>query len=259
MALEIKSTRQTAALAFKKLLIHGQSGIGKTMLAATAAPFKPLIILTEKTGDESLTPGCIEDVFGPDRDDILYEMDIIEAFNSEDFTAAVAMANNSTDHDLVIFDSASKASRLILKAAKGEYADGRKAYGEHNDTALTLIEELLESDKHVVLLAHTARQEDSDTGELLYYPSFEGKSFVEAVVYDMPHVLFMEEVIDDESGEKYRALRARQGDTNKRCKTRGGCLGELEEPHLGRLIKKLQSGPQKKVLKKKKTTKKKTV
>lgn len=252
MSVQIKSTRETAALAFKKVLIHGQSGIGKTMLAATAAPFKPLIILTEKTGDESLTPGCIADVFGADRDDILYEMDIIEAFNSDDFAEAVKFANESPDHDLIIFDSASKASRLILKTAKGSYADGRKAYGEHNDTALTLIEDLLESDKHVVLLAHTSRQEDGDTGEVLYFPSFEGKAFVEAVVYDMPHVLFMEEVIDDESGEKYRALRARQGDTNKRCKTRGGCLAELEEPHLGRLLQKLQKGPQKKVLKKKK-------
>lgn len=254
--IKIKSTAQTAALTAKKVCIHGPSGIGKTLLAATAAPFRPLIILTEKTGDESLTPHSIAKIFGKDREDILYAIDIIEAYNVEDFTAAVEFANESTDHDLIIFDSASKASRIILKDAKGNYADGRKAYGEHNETAMSLIEDLINSDKHVILLAHTSRQEDSDTGEILYYPSFEGKAFVEAVVYDLPHVLFMENVIDDETGDKYRALRCHQGDTNKRCKSRGDCLNELEEPHLGRLLKKLQGdAPVKKV---KKVIKKKT-
>lgn len=250
MAITLKSTAQTAALAAKKICIHGQSGIGKTMLAATAFPFKPLIILTEKTGDETLTPSCIEGAFGKDQPDILYAIDIIEAYEPEDFVEAVEFAINSSDHDLIIFDSMSKGSRLILKQAKSENAHGMKAYGQHNDQALALIEELLESDKHVVLLAHTSRQEDSDTSEICYYPSFEGKAFAEKFVYDMPHVIFMEEILDDD-GEKYRALRCRQGDSNKRCKTRGGCLKEHEQPHLGKLIQKLQgNGPKKKTAKK---------
>lgn len=252
MAITLKSTAQTAALAAKKICVHGQSGIGKTMLAASAAPFKPLIILTEKTGDESLTRHCIEQVFGKGREDILYEIDLIEAFEPEEFKEAVKFAIDSPDHDLIIFDSMSKGSRLILKQAKSENAHGMKAYGQHNDEALALIEELLESDKHVVLLAHTSRQEDSDTNEICYFPSFEGKAFVEKFVYDMPHVVFMENVLDDETGEKYRALRCHQGDSNKRCKSRGDRLNELEEPHLGRLILKLQG----KAAAKKKLTKK---
>lgn len=244
MAIQLKSTAQTAALAAKKICIHGQAGIGKTLLAATAFPFKPLIILTEKTGDETLTPSCIEGAFGKDQPDILYAIDIIEAYEPEDFLGAIEYAINSADHDLIFLDSGSKASRLILKQAKLENAHGMKAYGQHNDQALALIEELLESDKHVVILAHTARQEDSDTNEICYFPSFEGKAFAEKFVYDMPHVIFMEKVLDDDTGEHYRALRCHQGDTNKRCKTRGGCLNELEQPHLGKLIQKLQgNGP----------------
>jgi len=237
--IKIKSTAQVAEDEAKKLCIHGQSGIGKTMLAATAAPFKPLIILTEKTGDESLQPSNIQKVFGSDRSDILYEMDIIEAYDSDTFSEAVQFANASTEHDLIIFDSASKASRLILKESKKNYVDGRKAYGEHNDTAMLLIEELIEGDKHVVLLAHTSRQVDSDSGEVLYFPSFEGKAFTEKFVYDMPHVLFMGEELNPE-GLVVRCLRAHKGDSNKRVKTRGGKLSELNEPHLGRLILKLQ-------------------
>jgi hypothetical protein len=221
------------------------------MLAATAAPFKPLIILTEKTGDETLQRSNIEAVFGKDREDVLYEIDIIEAFEPEQFKEAIEFATKSKEHDLVIFDSMSKGSRLILKQAKAENAHGMKAYGQHNDEALALIEDLMESDKHVVLLAHTARQEDSDTNEICYFPSFEGKAFAEKFVYDMPHVLFMGEEFDDE-GEPFRALRAHKGDTNKRVKTRGGKLSELNEPHLGRLILKLQGKvevPKKKVKK----------
>ena len=247
MSIKLKSTVNVAEDDAKKICIHGQSGIGKTMLAATAAPFKPLIILTEKTGAESLQPSNIEAVFGKGQEDILYEIDIIEAYDKDAFMEAVEFANKSKDHDLIMFDSGSKASRLILKEAKKNYADGRKAYGEHNDAAMELIEELLDSDKHVVILAHTARQEDSDTSEILYFPSFEGKAFNEKMVYDMPHVLFMGEEFDDE-GETFRCLRAHKGDSNKRVKTRGGKLDEINEPHLGRLILKLQ-GTKKKVKK----------
>lgn len=159
----LKSTAQTALQTYKKLIIHGQSGIGKTMLAATAAPFKPLIILTEKTGDESLQPSAIVEAFGADREDILYDIDLIEAFDPDTFEEAIRYAIDSEDHNLVIFDSMSKGSRLILKAAKSENSHGMKAYGQHNDEAMALIETLLESDKHVVLLCHTSRQEDSSS------------------------------------------------------------------------------------------------
>lgn len=104
----LKSTAQTALQTYKKLIIHGQSGIGKTMLAATAAPFKPLIILTEKTGDESLQPSAIVEAFGADREDILYDIDLIEAFDPDTFEEAIRYAIDSEDHNLVIFDSMSK-------------------------------------------------------------------------------------------------------------------------------------------------------
>lgn len=241
MPITLKSTAQTSADTYKKLCIHGQSGVGKTMLAATAAGFRPLIIMTEKNGDESLTPENIIEVFGADQDDILYDIPIIQAFEPEDFQEAVQFAIASSDHDLIIFDSMSKGSRLILKHAKEEHAHGLKAYGAHNDTAMGLIEELLDGDKHVVLLCHTSRQEDSDTGEITYFPNFEGKAFAEKFVYDMPHVLFMDNEIDDE-GNTYKALRAKKGDTNKRVKTRGNSLDELNEPHLGRLLNLLIKG-----------------
>lgn len=241
MGIQLKSTAQTSAETFKKLCIHGQSGIGKSMLSATAYPFKPLIILTEKTGDESLTPENIIEVFGADQSDILYEMDIIQAFEPDEFSEAVQYAIESTDHDLIIFDSMSKVSRLILKHAKTEHAHGMKAYGQHNDKAMELIEELLDGDKHVVMLSHTERQVDDDSGETIYYPAFEGAKFSQKFVYDMPHVLFMEDVLDDD-GNTYKALRAKKGDSNKRVKTRGNALDELNRPHLGELLQKLIHG-----------------
>lgn len=253
MAITLKSTAQTSADTYKKLCIHGQSGIGKTMLAATAAGFCPLIIMTEKNGDESLSPENIAAVFGENRDDILYEIDIIQAFEPEEFQEAVQYAIASKKHDLILFDSMSKGSRLILKHAKTEHAHGLKAYGAHNDTAMSLIEELLDGDKHVVLLCHTSRQEDSDTGEITYFPNFEGKAFAEKFVYDMPHVLFMEDFLDDE-GATFKTLRAKKGESNKRVKTRGNSLDELNEPHLGRLLNTLIGG--KKETKAKKQNKK---
>lgn len=250
MSITLKSTANTSMQTFKKLCIHGMSGVGKSMLAATSFPFKPLIILTEKTGDESLTPENIIEVFGANQTDILYEMDIIQAFEPDEFSEAVQYAIESKEHDLILFDSMSKVSRLILKHAKTEHAHGMKAYGQHNDKAMELIEELLDGDKHVVMLSHTERQVDDDSGETIYYPAFEGAKFSQKFVYDMPHVLFMEDVIDDD-GISYKALRAKKGESNKRVKTRGNALDELNRPHLGELLLKLING-------KGETTKKKT-
>lgn len=241
--IRIKSTATVAENTFKKLCIHGFPGLGKTMLAATAAPFKPVIILTEKTGAESLTPSNIQKVFGRNRADILYDIPIIEAYTPDNLEKALDLVVGNADFDLIIVDSGSKMSRLILKAAKGEFKDGRKAYGSHNDTIMELIERLIDGNQHVVILAHSARQEDNDTGEALYYPSFEGQAFNVKFAHDMPHLLCLE-MIEDDDGSKYRALRCHQGESNKRAKSRGHHLEELEEPHIGRLIQNLQGIPE---------------
>lgn len=236
--MRIKSSADVVGQNFKKICIHGPSGIGKTMLAATAAPYTPLVILTERTGDESLRPDNIERVFGAGRSDILYQVDIVEAYDSDGFEEAVRFAIDSDRHNLIVFDSLSKASRLILKTLKGVFKDGRKAYGEHNDAALDLLEELIAGDKHVAALTHTTRVEDVDSGEVTYVPSFEGKGFTEKSVYDLPFVLYMDRVFDEE-GKAHRALRCQTGDSNKRCKDRSGLLREFEPPHLGKLLQKL--------------------
>lgn len=240
--IQIKSSTQVAAQTFKKVCIHGPSGVGKTMLAATLAPFRPLVILTEVTGDESLSPDNISRVFGPGREDILYAVDIIEAFTPDVFEAAIDYAIKSSKHDVIVFDSLSKGSRLILKEAKRTNAHGLKAYGEHNDIIMSVLEDLVFGDKHVIALCHTNRVEDPESGEVIYTPAFEGKSFTEKSVYDWPHVLYLDNMMDDE-GSTFRALRCHTGDSNKRCKNRGGALDEIEEPHLGRIIHKL-SGTQ---------------
>lgn len=245
MAITLKKTAQSAAMTFKKIAIHGRSGIGKTTLAATAAPFNPLVIVTEKTGEESLQPAAIEAVYGKNTPGILYDIDYVEAYTPEDFEAAVKYATKSP-HDLIIFDSFSKASRLILKAAKKDNAHGLKAYGQHNDQAIALIEDLMDQPKHVVCICHTTRQQDGESGEVLYQPAFEGKGFGEKFGYELAHILHLE-IAHDNEGEPYRALRCHQGDSDKFAKNRGGLLNELEKPHLGEIINKLSGVTKKKV------------
>lgn len=235
----IKSSRQVAAQNQKKICIHGPSGVGKTSLVATLGGRKPLVILTERTGDESLNPDNIVKMFGANRPDILYDIDIIEAFEPNAFERALNFALNSTEHDLIFFDSLSKGSRLILRNAKKTNAHGMKAYGEHNDRAMDLLELLIAGDKDVIAICHTTRTEDAESGEVVYVPSFEGKAFTEKSVYDWPHVLFLERMLSETDGTPYRALRCHTGDSTRRCKNRGGLLDELEEPHLGNILKKL--------------------
>lgn len=241
MAITLKSTAKSASMTWKKIAIHGNAGIGKTMLAATAAPFKPLVILTERTGEETLQPASIIAAFGKGRKDICYDIDYVEAFTPEDFQEAVNFALTS-DHNIIFFDSFSKASRLILKSAKMNNAHGMKAYGEHNDVATSLIEALMEQDKHVVCICHTQRQQDGESGEVMYLPSFEGKSFSEKFLYELAHCLHLE-IAHDDVGNPHRVLRAHKGESNKFAKNRGGQLAELEQAHIGRAIYKLSGLP----------------
>lgn len=236
-------------MTWKKFCIHGRAGAGKTALAATGAPFKTIVVVTERSGEETLQPSTIEAIYGKGREDVLYDIDYLEAYTPEEFSEAVQFIAKS-DHNLVIFDSFSKAARLILKHAKAENAHGLKAYGAYNDAALGLIEELMELPKHVCFIAHTTRNQDETTGAILYTPSFEGKGFGEKFLYEVSHIFHLENAFDDE-GESFRALRCHQGDTDKLAKNRGGLLNELEEPHLGRIIQKLSGGGVKKNAKKK--------
>ena len=255
--IRVKSTAKSASMTFKKIAVHGPAGMGKTTLAATLAGYNPIVILTEKTGEESLQPVTLEKVFGAGRSDILYDIPYIEAYEPTSFEAAVNFAMGSPDYDTIVFDSFSKASRLILKQQKKDFADGRKAYGEHNDQAIGLLETLMGGDKHCVFLCHTTRIEDGETGELIYSPSFEGKAFAEKFCYELAHVLYLDSEMD-ETGASERVLRCHQGDSDRFAKNRGGLLKELEVPHLARIIYKLQGGiieDPVKSTKKKKTTK----
>lgn len=224
-------------MTWKKFCIHGRAGAGKTALAATGAPFKTVVVITERSGEETLQPVTLENIYGKDREDILYDIDYLEAYTPEEFDAAVQFIAQS-DHELVIFDSFSKAARLILKHAKAENAHGLKAYGAYNDIALALIEQLMELPKHVCFISHTTRTQDDSSGVILYTPSFEGKGFGEKFLYEVSHIFHLETAFDDD-GESFRALRCHQGESDILAKNRGGLLSELEEPHLGRIIQKL--------------------
>jgi hypothetical protein len=235
MSIELKSTATTSNQNYKKIVIHGPSGVGKTLLAATSPPFRPLVILTEKTGEESLSPPAIAACFGANNPSYLYDIPFVEAYDQKSFEEAIAFAKTS-DHDLIIFDSISKASRWILKAEKAVSKNGMRAYGEHNDKAMALIEDLMLMPKHVILIAHSSASEDN--GAVVWVPHMEGKSLLEKIVYEFPHILHYDIGFTD-SGVEYRALRAKKGTTDKRCKNRGGQLDELEPIHLGSLICKL--------------------
>ena len=109
----IQSSNKMAGKGGVKIAVHSAAGMGKTMLAATCP--KPVIILTERTGADSLSEANIRDVYG-DKKGITYDIPIVEAYNVPDMEAAIEMCRTDKRFETIIFDSVSEMSKLKLKA-----------------------------------------------------------------------------------------------------------------------------------------------
>src|SRR5688572_8164873 len=123
----IRSSKQAPKTHFNAL-IHSFTKAGKTLSAAATSP-RPLVILTESEGSESLTEANIRKVFnnGEGLENLNVEIPIIDAFTWDDFTAAVDYALTPEimeTYDTLIIDSISEASVLALKHFMALNKDG---------------------------------------------------------------------------------------------------------------------------------------
>ena len=222
-----------------KIAVHGAAGMGKTMLAATCR--KPLVILTEETGADSLGKENILRVF-PDEKLITTDIDFLPAYTPSKFKEATEIALKS-EYETIIFDSISEACKLLLSDEKANYTNQMQAYGKMAEKIDILLRTLRSSEKNIVLLFHSKRVEDSYNEEggsvVTYVPGFEGRVMTDEFPYLFGDVYCLVNEFDDE-GNEVRRLRTRQGDTLYFAKCRSGVLPELCPPHIGKIIKKLR-------------------
>lgn len=237
MAIQLVSADSLAASNGVKIVVYGRSGMGKTMLSCTMP--NP-IILSAESGMLSLKRENIERVWGAGRNDISYDIPVIQINTVQDLIDAEVYLR--TDPQGMTFnpilDSATEIAEQVLANAKKQVKDPRQAYGE-------LIEQMTKTIKafrdlpgrHVLLNFKEERSKDEGTGLTLAGPSLPGQKMGPATPY-LTDEVFQLFAGKNPDGSMYRAFRT-QPDFSADAKDRSGALDEIEFPHIGHIINKI--------------------
>lgn len=214
MVVKIKTTKG-AHVDGVKLLVYGGSGVGKTTLISTAE--NPIIISSE-SGLLALAD---------------YDIPVIEINSIKDLEEAYKHVATSEEYDTICLDSISDIAETVLAEYKGQFSDGRQAYGKLGDTMNKIIRDFRDlKGKHVYFTAKEGKLELN--GVTAVQPSMPGQTLTTNLPYYFDAVLRLEA---NKKGE--RVLHTASTFTQV-CKDRSGKLDKTEQPNLAQLINKLK-------------------
>lgn len=240
--MEFTTTSQAVLDTGVKLLVFGEAGYGKTMLAATLP--RPLLISAE-SGLLSLTRSNIERIYGKDKPDICYDIPTIKVSTIQDVEQAFLYitnpANNIKDSfDSIALDSLTEIAEQCLNNAKRSVKDPRQAYGELIEKMQTLVRSFRDiAGFNVYMSAKMSRNKDELTGITAYGPSMPGAKLGPELPYFFDEVFKLSIGKDQNTQQDFRYLLT-QPDLQNVAKDRSGMLDQMEYPHLGMIINKIK-------------------
>jgi hypothetical protein len=238
MAIEFTTANEAADTGGVKALVYGGSGVGKTVLAATAP--EPILISAE-SGLLSLRRANLERLYGANTPGICYDVKVIKVSTVDDLIMAhrwCAQHAYSSGFRTVGLDSISEIMEQVLANAKRQVKDPRQAYGELIEKGQMLVREFRDlPGLNVYVAAKMEPSKDELTGITKYGPSVPGSKLGPSLPYFFDEV-FRLGVNADQSGKSYRFLQT-QPDIQHEAKDRSGALNPMEYPHLGAVFGKV--------------------
>lgn len=205
-----------------KMLIYGNSGVGKTTLAGTLTEGTTLIISAE-SGLLSLADKEID-------------VKIVKSFTQ--LQEAYTFVTNGSNYDNIFIDSLTEASDMLVNhlERQPEYKAANmalKMWGEYNKRMTALIKGFRDLDKNVFF---TALPEDiNDGGTIIKKPFIKGSATQKLLSSYFDEVLYL--CIDPISSE--RTIQT-QPTNSVEAKDRSGKLEDYEEPNLQNIINKIK-------------------
>lgn len=239
MALNFTTTDQNAQDAGIKVLAYSESGIGKTVLCATAP--RP-IILSAESGLLSLKKSNLERLFGVNNPTVSYDIPVMLIETTKDLEEAYQWLTEAKEmeyFDTICMDSLTDIAETVLANAKKLNSDPRKAYGEMADHMIQLVKAYRDiKDKNVYIAAKLSKDKDEVSGMMMYGPSMPGKQTGPALPYLFDEV-FRLGVGKDKDLKEFRFIQT-QPDLQFTAKDRSGTLASFEPANLTHIFNKIR-------------------
>lgn len=222
----IKITSTGEASKYKKILVYGKSGIGKTRLCKTA---KDVLIISSEGKFESLQDA---------------EIDVWRVDTIKDFKKAIkdALGKKGNKYKCICIDSISDIHEVAIAHEKPNHNDPRRAYGVIQDKIIDILKSIRDSDKkHFYVIAKADMIQNDDNMDQ-YQPKMPGTKVGPELPYIFDYVFALKRSGDDDDEDGYVYLQTSIGqDIKWTAKDSSGKLEPMEEPNLTKLFKKLGS------------------
>lgn len=213
-----------------KLLVYGDSGVGKTTLVASLEG--RILVLSAESGLLSLAQFA-------DRADVI---DVVEIATLAQLRECYAELRASCEYDWIVLDSVSEIAEVVLADEKAKTKDPRQAYGALADSMTAIMRAFRDLDAGVYFSAKLAKTKDETTGRVSYGIGMPGAKLGDALPYLFDEV-FRLVVIDEDDGDGGRVQRRylqTAADSRSVAKDRSGKLDALEPADLGAIVAKIR-------------------
>ena len=211
-----------------KVIVHGESGAGKTYLIKSLldAGHSPVIISAE--GGNL----CLRGVSIP----------VIEVSSLAEVQEAYRFLRDSDDakaFDWIAIDSLSEILEVLLGDLKAATQDPRAAYGDLIDKGLQLVRDFRDLPRNVYFAAKQEFVKGSDGGRSFFSLSAPGSKLPQQLPFLVDEVFALR--VWEEDGVVKRMLQT-GADGRYQAKDRSGVLDFLEPADLGAIAAKIHGG-----------------
>lgn len=219
------------------ILVYGQSGSGKTTVAATL-PGKILIVNAEN-GLLSISSGKEMAVYDITVDANGKELGREWRFEKLLHLLKEVLPPMADKFDWLVFDSLTEISQNVAEALKKKYpdkSDSLKLWGEYNDLMVAFIKQLRDYRPFNILLLALDSVDKDDTGKRFTGVDINGK-VSQRVPALLDEVFYLKD-FETTEGKKVKKLITSTYQ-NITAKDRSGKLEQFEDPNLSQVVAKI--------------------